>query len=231
MCFKNPEMVIGGMEAGRGQRISRYIIRLVQVLGPRRVKVLGKTYRISPAVFNPRFYGSSIFMARNLEVKPGEEVLDMGTGSGILALTAACNAERVVAVDINAKAVRYAGENARLNGLSDKVEVVQGDLFSSLDQAQKFDLIVFNPPYLEGKLYTGIDHAVNDPGGVVLKRFLQQAKHYLKQGGRVTMVYSSIADIAKMLNMVKTAGWRYEIVASRNIIFETLNIYRLEPVE
>ena len=77
------------------------------------------------------------------------EVLDMGTGSGVCAVIAARHARRVVAVDINAAAVRCARINALLNHVEQKIEVRHGDLFAPC-AGERFDLILFNPPFLRG---------------------------------------------------------------------------------
>ncbi|TRO45649.1 methyltransferase domain-containing protein, partial [Candidatus Bathyarchaeota archaeon] len=90
----------------------------------------------------------SFLFAENLHVKEDETVLDMGTGCGILGILAARSACLVVAVDINPYAVRCAKENALLNNVHSKISFVQGDLFAPLNQNAKFDLILFNAPYL-----------------------------------------------------------------------------------
>jgi methylase of polypeptide subunit release factors len=78
--------------------------------------------------------------------RPIDAALDLGTGSGFQALMMARHARRVVAVDINPRAVRYACFNALLNELPN-VEVREGDLFEPVD-GETFDLIVSNPPYV-----------------------------------------------------------------------------------
>jgi len=128
------------------QAISVWIIKQVQRYGPKRVKVLGRRYEVSEDVFNPKFYFTSAFMARHIETGPDDEVLDIGTGSGIQAIVSATMAKRVVAIDINPEAVRYARRNVHLNGLEDKVTVLQGDLFEPLIHGEKFDIIIFTPP-------------------------------------------------------------------------------------
>ena len=83
----------------------------------------------------------SFLFAENLIVKEGEKVLDMGTGCGILSIIAARKASEVVAVDINPYAVKCAMENAKLNGVAEKISFIQGDLFTPLKPAENFDLM------------------------------------------------------------------------------------------
>jgi release factor glutamine methyltransferase len=80
--------------------------------------------------------------------------LDLGTGSGAIAVSLAyyCKGLSVKAVDISAEALRLAGENALRHGVADRVEFLQGDLFSPFEGTGiKFDLIVSNPPYISGE--------------------------------------------------------------------------------
>jgi release factor glutamine methyltransferase len=75
----------------------------------------------------------------------------MGTGSGILAILASEHTKRVIATDINPHALRCASLNIKINGLNEKIEVRQGDLFKSINANELFNLIIFNPPYLPVK--------------------------------------------------------------------------------
>jgi len=124
------------------------IIRMMQKFLPKKVEVLGKEYVVSNNVFNPKYFFTSKLMAELMDVK-GKEVLDIGCGSGILAIEAAKNARMVVATDINDEAAEIARKNAARNGIF-SIVFIQCDLFSCL--RKKFDVILFNPPYLEGKI-------------------------------------------------------------------------------
>jgi len=208
-------------------RLAVLAIRAVQRWGPREVRVLGRTYRITPEVFSPRPYGTSRFLARRMQVRPGDTVLDAGTGSGIQAIVAAQTAASVVAVDINPEAVRCARENVRANGLDAKVSVVQGDLFAPLEPGQRFHVILFSPPYLEGTPRTPLDHALFDPGKSLLRRFFAEAKGCLEPGGCVQMVYSSLADPARALAIAEQLGWAHSELARTRAFGETLLLYRL----
>ena len=97
------------------------LIKAVQKFGKHRVTIMGNTFDISENVFNPRYYYTSIYMAKNIKVSPDDIVLDMGTGSGIQAVTAAQTASKVVAIDINPEAVRYAKMNAAANGMNGRL--------------------------------------------------------------------------------------------------------------
>jgi release factor glutamine methyltransferase len=208
------------------QRFGVWCIRKIQRHGPRSVSVLGKTFEISEEVFNPKYYITSEFMALHIDAMAEDTVLDIGTGSGIQAITAAQMGCRVVAVDINPEAVKCARENAKLNGVEDKVSVLQGDLFSPLSNNEKFDIILFTPPYLKGFVKTHFDHALFDQDKALAKRFFTDAKKYLKENGYVQMIYSSIAEPEKILKITEALGWGHTVIARNKKLFEEFIIYK-----
>jgi release factor glutamine methyltransferase len=101
---------------------------------------------VPTGVFHPRLFFSSSVLAAEIERRSprGQSVLDVGCGSGLLALAAARAGARVTAVDINIDAVRATAANATANGLD--IQALQSDLFAALGD-RRFDLVVVNPPY------------------------------------------------------------------------------------
>lgn len=209
------------------QSFGTWCIRKIQKYGPHSVSVLGKTYEISEEVFNPKFYITSEFMARHINASHEDMVLDMGTGSGIQAITAAQGCSRVVAVDINPEAVKYAKRNVKANGVEEMVSVLQGDLFSPLSNDDRFDIILFTPPYLKGFARANFDHALFDHNKTLALRFFEEAKKHLKDNGYVQMIYSSIAEPEKILKISDELGWRHTIIAHKKKVFEEFIIYKL----
>src|SRR4029077_16086132 len=145
---------------------------------------------VAPGVLNPRLTRSGEFFASQLGsglVAPGAEVLDMGTGSGVCAVFAARHAGHVVAVDINPAAVRCARINVIMNRLEDRIEVVQGDLFAPL-AGRRFDLVLFNPPFLRGMPRDDADRAWRSTD--VAERFAAGLRAHLKPGGGALILLS-----------------------------------------
>ncbi len=104
------------------------------------------TFIVSENVYEPA--EDTFLFAENLDISQGAQVLDVGTGCGILGILVAKKASSVLAVDLNPAAIRCAKENARLNNLQNKMFFVRGDLLTSLAKGTGFDIILFNAPYL-----------------------------------------------------------------------------------
>lgn len=113
--------------------------------------------------------------------RPSRATLDLGTGNAIQALRAASHSDRVVATDLNPRAVEYARFSARLNGL-ENIECLAGDGFEPVT-GQKFDLIVSNPPFFirPAGRYLFCDNPMELDQ--LCRRFVKEAPAYLQEGG------------------------------------------------
>lgn len=179
-------------------------------------------FNVSEDVYEPA--EDTFMFAENLVVERGDSVLDVGTGCGILGIIAAANAAKVVAVDISPCAVRCAKENAKLNRLIDKLLFVQGDLLAPLRTGERFDLILFNAPYLptgSGEDVTWLERAW--AGGVtgrqIIDRFICQSPDRLTSGGRILLLQSTLGDLDRTLKSFKEKGLRAQIIATRDLPF------------
>ncbi len=146
-------------------------------------------------------------------------VLEMGCGTGLIAVTAALHgSERVVAADINPAAVRNAELNAARHNVSDRVRAVQGDLFDGLDADERFDVIFWSSPYVlapESYTYQHMhERAYVDPGYATHQRFLAQAPQWLTPGGVVLLHFSTRGDLVTLLRVAQAEGRGLHIVRS-----------------
>lgn len=161
------------------------------------------------------------------EVRKGEKVLDMGTGTGIQALIAASKGGEVTAVDINNKAIECLRYNAELNGL--ETRTIKSNLFSEINHS--FDLIVFNPPYLPEDEMDPKDELTlawdgGKDGREVVDRFLEQFESNLNRKGRVLLIQSSLNGLYSTMKKFKELGFKPEIISQKNFFFEKLYVIR-----
>lgn len=113
--------------------------------------------------------------------QPCEKILDLGTGSGLLALLAARDAHTVVATDMNERAVSFARFNARLNQI-DNIRCVVGDLFEPVAQ-ERFQRIVCNPPFVISPTRRYLFRDSGERGDAFCRRLIRSAVEYLTPGG------------------------------------------------
>jgi SAM-dependent methyltransferase len=128
----------------------------------------------------------SRWLARATVRRPVSYVLDLCTGSGVQALRAARHAQRVVAVDLNPRAVRCTRFNARALGLSN-VEVALGDLFDPV-QGERFDLITANPPFVPSPVNSIGFRDGGHSGEDVQRRIVAGLPQHLAPGGIAQIV-------------------------------------------
>lgn len=128
---------------------------------------------------------------------PGVEILDIGTGSGCIAvsLTLAFPACRMTAVELSKKALKIARKNLGFHGLAGKIELLEGDLFGAFGREKEafWDIIVSNPPYVSEEDFPGLSKEVlseprvaldGGPRGLkVIEAILREAPRFLKKGG------------------------------------------------
>jgi release factor glutamine methyltransferase len=193
-------------------------------------RVAGVPILVLPQVFNPKLLRTGEFLARTLDTRtipPGAAVLDLGTGSGIGAIFAVRWAGRVVAVDINPEAVRCARINALLHHLDDRIAVRQGDLFAPV-AGERFDVVLFNPPYYRGAPRDALDHAWRSPD--VIERFATGLRDHLTPGGSALVVLSTDGEAATFLRACAAAGFGANVVRRRDFSNEIITVYRLRPL-
>ncbi|HLC73192.1 MAG TPA: HemK2/MTQ2 family protein methyltransferase [Candidatus Nanoarchaeia archaeon] len=143
-------------------------------------------------------------------------VLDLGCGSGIQALTALENTKDVIASDISKDAVEFCKKKG--------VNAIYSDLFSNIND--KFDLIIFNPPYLpkdEVDKEFSLALSGGEKGNELVERFLKDAKKYLRKDGKILIVFSSLTP--NVLKLFKKYDYKFKKLEQLKYFFERIYVY------
>jgi release factor glutamine methyltransferase len=181
-----------------------------------------------PSVFNPTdYYSSELFadFVLRLGRLDNKHILDLGCGSGIISIFAASIGAECIAADINPEAVKTTNENAELNGLEHKINVIESDLFGNINQS--FDFIFFNPPYYPKEPKTAFEKAFNAGEDYrVIKEFASQVKNHLKQNAVIYMIISSDMDIEALKNIFINNSLSFNFAETHKRFFETFYIVK-----
>lgn len=151
------------------------------------------------------------------------KVLDIGTGSGIQAVTAASkkDVKKVVGVDINKKAIDYCKREVKHR----KIKFSVSNLFSKVKE--KFDTIIFNPPYLPADEYPADVALIGGKKGYeTVERFLDSANKHLNSNGLVILLFSSLTGKEKVEEIIGRNAFVFEKVQEKSVgLMETLYVY------
>jgi release factor glutamine methyltransferase len=183
---------------------------------------------VLPDVFNPVLLRSGEFLVRQLSrpqlLPRGSRVLDLGSGSGACGIAAAKLGCDVTAVDVNPSAVRCARINALLNQVN--LDLRHGDLFAPV-QEDRFDVILFNPPYYRGTPRDGLDRAWRSTD--VPERFAAELAAHLKPHGHALVVLSSDGESEAFLRGWESHRLEHQVVARRDFLNEVMSVYQVTP--
>ncbi len=170
----------------------------------------------------------SYMLADNLQIKKGQSVLEIGTGSGIVAMYASRLTDNITVTDINFDACELARKNFEANDI-ENIEILFGNLFEPVEN-RKFDVILFNTPYLptedgevlEDTINYAFDGGLN--GRKVIDLFLNEVGNHLNDGGIVQMIQSSLSGNEETLEKFDNLGFIAEIAATEHFFFEDITL-------
>ncbi|HLE07556.1 MAG TPA: HemK2/MTQ2 family protein methyltransferase [archaeon] len=177
---------------------------------------------IAEGVYEPR--EDSFLLAeafeKEIKTKKYKNILDLGCGSGLLAIIAAKKGCKVTAADIEKKTLECAEKNAAEN--SAEISFVLSDL--SQNVSGKFDMIVFNPPYLPEKISADARVWAAGENSELIIRAISSLKDSLESDGKFLMVASSLSGIEEILKKFEDEGFIAAVTSEKKIPWETLCI-------
>ncbi|MFB7509137.1 HemK2/MTQ2 family protein methyltransferase [Streptomyces broussonetiae] len=186
---------------------------------------------IPPGVYRPQAdTGLLSRVMRREQITSRTQVLDLGTGSGALAVEAARLGARVTAVDISWRAIAAAWCNAVMNG--QVVQVRHGDLTSAVP-GRRFDLVVTNPPYVPAPPVKGAPRGrarawdAGTDGRLLIDRICALAPAVLRPTGTLLMVHSHLSGVEETLVRFRAAGLHAEVVDRTRLPFGRVLLSRL----
>ena len=193
----------------------------------------GATFKVADGAQPPK--AGSLLFCRHLHARPGERVLEIGTGIGLAAVRAARAGARVIATDVVEAAARCARENAVLNGVADLVDVRLGDGFEPV-RGLAFDLICTSPPQMptppdreRPDAVAAADNGGRD-GWSLLDRVIAGAPAHLRPGGRLVFTLFGFLGIKAALGKLADAGLEPAILGQETQAFPRIGYERLEHI-
>ncbi len=188
------------------------------------VEHLGEEFLVLPNVFPP--YDDSICLLENMKIQAGEEVLDVGSGSGVLSVFAAKRAaSHVVALDVNPDAVRNTTLNAWRHGVAPRIEARESDLFASIAPHEKFDVVLANLPFRNKDADDLTSLSIWDTSFMTHQRFFSSVRGVMMPQGRLYMVHPSFGELDMFRQLAKRAGFSARLLDAHNMADAENRIY------
>ena len=162
-------------------------------------------------------------LIKNQRIASGCEVLEIGTGTGLISVLCLLNsATSVVATDINRAAVANAAYNAAMLCPNQSLDVRQvdaesPDAFAVIQDDERFDLVISNPPWENGVVNKPADHAFYDPAFRLMDTLLDGLPKYLKPGGRCLLAYGNVQAIKRLLAESEKRGFGVKVLDDRDL--------------
>lgn len=160
----------------------------------------------------------------------GKLVCDMGTGSGVIGIYCAKRGAEVIASDISSIAIKTARINCFLNNV--KIILRECDLFTCYEADERFDLIIFNPPFfpLEPHNEVSAMYAAGEKYRKIIE-FLIDSRRRVNRDGIILITLSSIINERHILDIAKELGYIINKVMERKgMPMETLSLYKLSLI-
>lgn len=178
----------------------------------------GQTYHIPIGVFHPKWFFSSQLLVKHLRSLPlkNKPIIEVGSGSGFVAINAAKQGASVTAIDVNPNAVKATIQNAKSNNVN--LHSIESNLFDNVPP-QQFDYIVVNPPFYPKQAQNPSEQAwFCGENFEYFQKLFSQSPQYLSKSGQLIMILSQDCDTQTIL---KIAEDYYFIQQSKPIKYDS----------
>ncbi len=193
-----------------------------------KIKYREMVFWIPDGVYPPA--EDSFLLAEAIKYARGNKALDIGTGCGIQAIILSKNCKHVVATDIDGRCKAAVIVNSILNNVSPP-EFRIGDLYEPLKPDEKFDIIVFNPPYLEEDYDVSIPESRWWSGGkngrAVVRRFIRGLRSFLSPGGEAYLTINDNPPLEGTLKIIEGERLNWEVTSELKVAFDKIYVLRL----
>jgi release factor glutamine methyltransferase len=203
----------------------------------RQVTILNETFIQYPDVFPIDKFGDTEIFTKAITVKPEEEFLEIGIGTGVTAIMVAKAGANVTGVDINPAAVKNANENALQQEIGNNVNFFVSDVFDKVPN-KLFDTIYFNVPFCFSEIseLTELQKSVFDYQYSTLEKFINNSMSFLKPNGRLLIGFSNFWGLPdKLFGFFYGAGFQeIKILLQQNVEWNTirydLTLYEIKNI-
>ena len=166
----------------------------------------------------------TMLLLGEMAVAPGQRILEVGTGSGFLALHCALAGAKVVATDVAPSAIRC----TRANAIASKAELDLALCSFATAIRGRYDLVIFNPPYLPGE--SGLKSVDGGKGGIEpASKLLEDLGRLLNDGGKLLMVLSSLSNTERLIKLF--VEFTFSPVRRKRYFFEELVVYEVRATK
>lgn len=181
--------------------VNDFITKSLSHKNPYIVHIKDKSLYIQPFVVSPKYSYAPQFFMKYWNINENDTVLDIGSGSGILAIFASDIAKKVVASDINPYAITCIKKSMELN--NSIIDFRIGNLFEIVKPGEKFSKILFNAPYFNKKASNELELGLFDENYTVMKAFLSGAKKHLTRNGLVLLGFSKLGEVKTIESLIQ----------------------------
>jgi release factor glutamine methyltransferase len=190
-----------------------------ELAAPIRFRLLDREWDLLPGVFSPTYTPITELLSAWIPYPAGGSFLEVGSGTGVTAVTAAlAGCARVTALDISEAAVENTRRNVERHGVGNRVRVLRSDLFDALDSEDRFDMVFWNSNFVEAPAdfaqETELHHAFFDPEYRAHARYFAEGPGRLTPGGRLLLGFADVGSLDRLREVGAAAGLGIAVLRS-----------------